>query len=161
MTVNTDTDSIRLQKLNTKNTNVIAKLLKQYWKSRGIHSSLSFAQQYLKKGHRTEISKDQFFEIKKGKKTVGVVSVIIWYHRIAEFRDLVTYPKFRGTGIGKKAIHALEDWSQKQGAKKIHCKILPFHWKWFKKMGYRKEGVLKNHFVDNENVIVIAKELKK
>ncbi|MBU0635833.1 GNAT family N-acetyltransferase [Candidatus Micrarchaeota archaeon] len=148
-----------LKKLETKNHETIAKLIFQEWKERGTPETLDWCKKYLQKGHSIEITKEQFFEIRKDNQLVGLVAAVIINHYLAELRDLVVLPEYRKSGIGKEVIPKVVEWCKENGAKKVHAQIYVPHFNWFLELGFKKEGELKDHFRKNEIVIEVAKEL--
>jgi len=139
----------------------LAKHLISYWKTRGMNYSQKWAENYVTKGHREEILGDKFFVAVENGFVVGSMSVILWKRDIAELRDFYVKPEYRNKGIGRKLLERALDFCRRKDMRKIHAELFPQYFHFFKKYGFYKEGVLRSHYAEGEDLLVIGKFLKK
>jgi N-acetylglutamate synthase-like GNAT family acetyltransferase len=137
----------------------IAIMLSDYWKKRGMSEyDEKWAEQYLIEGHKKEIKSDEFFAFYDGKGLIGVIALIADVSGVAEIRDMVIKPEFRGSGYGKKMLEELIQLAKERKLRKLFC--LTSIEGMFKSAGFEKEGVLKNHFAKGENLTFMSKFLQ-
>lgn len=136
----------------------VARLLVAYWKERGMDHSEDWAIDFLDEGHGKEIILDQFFTFREDE-VKGTVSLITFEGNVAEIRDLVVGPEFRGQGYGKKIIHDLEKFAKEEKVRKLYAYVFPDVEGFYTKLGYEKEGLLKSHFKEGEDLVIVAKFL--
>ncbi len=147
-----------LQKIAAAESAEAAKILADYWTGRGMPEyDAKWAEAYLKEGHRKEVKSDEFFAYKEGDKLIGTISLILDVSGVAEIRDLVVKPEFRGKGYGKKIVSELIAIAKKKNARKLFAltKIEGL----FKSAGFDKEGILKSHFAKGEDLVIMSKFL--
>lgn len=135
----------------------VAKLLNRSWKSRRYKD----AEKYIAKGHSIEIVDDEFFVFEgiKGD-IVGVISVVLYDSGIAELRDLVIDGKYRGLGYSTQMIERSIDFCRSNKARKVYGYVRYEDEGLLKSLGFHVEGVLKNHFVDGEDLLILSKFIK-
>ena len=150
---------MRPQPLTKKDIPAAAKILRTYWKSRGMTYSEKWTQDYLTKGHATEMKKDLFFVAKEKGKVIGTMSVIIYEGDVAELRDFVVDPKLRGKGFGKQIASETLEILRKQKVRKIYALVYPEYEDFWKKYGFEREGLLKDHFAKGEDLAIVSKFL--
>ena len=88
-----------------------------------------------------------------------------WYRNTGEIRIVVDV-NYRGKGLGKVLYDELELIARNSGAVKLECQLMstqPGAVKVFKKLGFEKEGSLKNLVVDfhgeEHDLVLMGKEL--
>ncbi len=133
------------------------KLLGKSWKSRRYKNPMD----YISKGHNIEIVEDQFFVFEgiKGE-MVGIISVVLYEGGVAELRDLVIDDKYRGLGYSTQMLERAIDYCNSNKMRKIYGYVRYQDEGLLKSLGFHVEGVLKNHFVDGEDLLILSKFLK-
>jgi len=134
----------------------VAKLLVDYWKSRGMDYNMEWAENFLEEGHAKEITSDTFFTYRDDE-VKGVVSLIVYEGDVAEIRDFVVKEEYRNQGYGKKMIEELEKHSKEKSIRKLYAYVSSQEF--WTKLGYEEEGVLKSHFKEGEDLVIVAKFL--
>ena len=149
-----------LKKLTKQERREVAKLLADYWKDRDMPKyNQKWAEDYLIKGHKKEIKKDEFFVYKEKGKLIGNISLITDVSNIAQIRDMVVKPGYRSKGYGKKILNELIKLAKKRKIRKLYAFTFPRLEKFFKSAGFEKEGLLKSHFTSDEDLIIMSKFL--
>lgn len=149
-----------LTKVTEDNAKGVSVLLADYWKSRGMPEyDEKWAEEYIVEGHKKEVQSDEFFVYKEENNVVGVIAIIVDVSGVAEIRDLVVKPEFRSKGYGKKLLLELESIAKEKGIRKLFSKTLPQSKKLFESASYQEEGILKSHFKDGEDLIIMSKFL--
>ena len=151
---------MNITKISQRTTTQAAKILSDYWKERGMQYTPKWALAYIKKGHKSEIKKDQFFVAKEGPDVVGTASIIIYEGDVAELRDLVVKKSCRKQGCGSALMDAASKFCKEQKVRKMYGLTFPQQQQFMKKRGYKKEGVLKNHFKKGEDLVIMSKFLR-
>ncbi|MBI2583447.1 MAG: GNAT family N-acetyltransferase [Candidatus Aenigmarchaeota archaeon] len=151
---------MEMRKAGKSEIHEAAMLLREYWKSRGMNYSQKWAENYIKIGHKTEIKKDMFFVAKKGGKVIGTISIVVYEGGVAELRDFVVDPEFRGKGIGKQVFKNVLCIVRKQKTRKVYFYTFPSYTKFYRKFGFKKEGVLKSHYAKGEDLVIMSKFLE-
>ena len=151
---------MKILELKKEDIPKIATLLRNYWKERSMIYSQKWTENYLKKGHSTEIKKEKFFVLKEKNNIIGYISVIIWESNLAELRDFVIEKKFRRKGYGKKLLNFALNWCEKNKIRKIIALTFPKYKGFLEKFNFKEEGFLKNHFKKGENLYFMSKQLK-
>ncbi len=147
-----------LTELTRKDFQQTSKLLADYWRERGMSKyNQKYAEKYILEGHRKEIKFDRFFVYKEKGHIVGVISLIVQEGDVAEMRDLVVDPQYRKMGYGKKIIEELLILSQKLKVRKVHVLTFSRLTKFYKQLGFKKEGVLKSHYAKGEDLTIMSK----
>ena len=147
-----------MAKLSPKDIAGASRILREYWKTRGMSYSQEWTRNYLKQGHKTEIKKDMFFVAKDKNKVIGTMSIIIYEGDVAELRDFLVDNAYRGQGVGKSMMSELMQIIQKQKVRKIYALVFP-DCGFYLKMGFKQEGLLKDHFVKGEDLAIVSKFL--
>lgn len=146
-----------IEQLKDENKSEIAELLASYWTERGMPAyDKTWAEEYLKEGHKKEIKKDEFFIFKKDNRVIGVVSLIINVSDVAEIRDLVIKKEFRGKGYGRELLQEIISIAQQRQARKLFALVFPEIEKMYAEAGFEKEGLLKNHFAEGEDLVIMS-----
>ncbi len=151
---------MKLAKLGKKDVSATARLLREYWETRGMKYSQTWAEGYVRKGHKAEIKEDLFFTAKDGEKVLGAMSVIIYEGNVAELRDFVVDPEFRGKGLGHKIISEILTILKERKVRKACALIFRQYEEFYKEFGFGKEGILKSHFAEGEDLMIVSKFLK-
>lgn len=150
----------KIKKLTKADIKPTAEMLVAYWKERGMTYSRKWGENYLVKGHKTEILKDEFFVMADEKnKTIGSVSFILYEGNVAEIRDLVVKKEFRNRGFGKDLLAYLVDYCKALKIRKLCALCLKNKVNLLKQAGFEKEGLLKSHFKKGENLTIMSKFL--
>lgn len=139
----------------------LAKLLRNYWETRDMDYSQEWTKEYIREGHRNEIIEDKFFVAEEGDEVVGSLSVILWEGGVAELRDFFVKEGYRKEGAGKKLFEKAYEFCRGRNARKIHAKIFPYLWDFFRKQEFKAEGILHDHFKEGEDLIVVGKFLSQ
>jgi len=145
--------------LKKKDRNKIASILINYWNNRGMHYPLKWTRKYLISGHKIEIISDKFFVIEEEKQIIGCISLIIYEGNVGEIRDFIIKKGFRKRGFGLRILEEFLSMAKKKGVRKIYALIFPINITLYSKLGFIKEGYLKDHFIKNEDLIIISKLL--
>src|SRR3989344_5101622 len=152
---------MEIKKLSDKDINKTSEMLKNYWKERGMNYSSKWAKEYIMEGHRKEILQDIFFLAKENEEIIGSISIIVHEGDLVELRDFVVLLAHRGKGIGKALFDHALSWCLQNNIRKIYCLSFPYLNNFWLKQGFILEGELKNHFKDEENLLIFSKFLKK
>ena len=146
-----------LVKLNKRFKNKIAELLVKYFEERGMPNyNKKWTIDYLNKGHKKEIKKDEFFVYKENNKIIGVISLINDVSKLAEIRDEVVFPNYNKNYL-KKMLLEIINLSKKYKLRKIYALVLKNKMEYYKVLGFKKEGLLKNHFIKGEDLTIMSK----
>lgn len=152
---------MNFKKLTSKDRKTVAKLLADYWKERGMPEyNQKWALRYLAEGHKKETVADEFFAYHKGRDLIGVIAFITDVSGVAQIRDLVVKKEYRHMGFGRKILNELIKIARKRKLRKIFVICFPKLKKFYQSAGFEKEGLLKSHFADNENLIIMSKFIK-
>jgi len=151
---------MKLKKLTNEDEDQVAELLSNYWNERGMPQyDKEWAKKYLVEGHKKEIANDEFFVYQEDNKTVGVVSLITDVSGVAEIRDLVVKQELRGKGYGTKMVTEIIALSKERKIRKLFLLSFLKYEKFLSKLGFEKEGLLKNHFMQGEDLVIMSKFL--
>jgi len=149
-----------LTELIKKDLQQTSKLLVEYWKERGMSKyNQKYAEKYILEGHKKEIKLDRFFVYKEKQSVVGMISLIVQEGNVAEMRDLVVDPQYRNKGYGKKIIEETIEIAKRLKIRKLYVLTFSQLTKFYKSLGFKKEGVLKDHFAEGENLTIMSKFL--
>lgn len=150
-----------IKKIEENDKEAAATMLRNYWKERGMDYSNEWTLNYLANGHKTEIKKDQFFVLGEGNKVIGVVALVINVSDVAEIRDMVVKKEARGKGLGKKLLEYVIEYAKYNEVRKIYALIFQKYRLFYESSGFMLEGFLKDHFKDDEHLLIMSKMLKK
>jgi len=149
-----------LIKISDKDRKEAAGLLADYWETRGMPQyNRAWASRYLAKGHGLEIARDEFFVLREKGELVGIISLITDVSGVAEIRDEVVKQEYRGKGYGKILIAEVVKLAKKRKIRKVFALTFPRYQKLYADIGFKKEGVLKDHFAKGENLVIVSKIL--
>jgi N-acetylglutamate synthase-like GNAT family acetyltransferase len=149
-----------LSSLGESSREEAAKLLADYWKDRGMSRyDAAWAEEYLLEGHKKEIVSDEFFIYSEGSEHMGVIALITYASGVAEVRDMVLKPEHRGKGLGKKMLEELIGITSKRGIRKLYALVFPQYESLYASAGFRKEGVLVDHFTKGEDLLFMGRIL--
>ncbi|HLD57947.1 MAG TPA: GNAT family N-acetyltransferase [archaeon] len=150
-----------ITELTGKDLKSASKLLVDYWNSRGMSQYTNgYARKYLSQGHAKEIKFDKFFVLKSATQdAVAVVSLIVYDGDVAEIRDFVVDKKYRGKGYGRKIVEELIEKAKKLKVRKLFSLASDKNTGFYKHLGFKKEGVLKDHFSKGEDLTIFSKFL--
>lgn len=142
-------------RLSTKHDNKkVAKYLINYWRERRMNFTLKWALEYLKNGMASEFKEERFICIDKGK-LLGTIALLKYYENVAEIRDEI----WADEEIGSKLISSVINSAKKNKFRKIYSLALKDKVGFYKKHGFSKEGLLKNHFKTGEDIAVMSRFL--
>jgi N-acetylglutamate synthase-like GNAT family acetyltransferase len=150
---------MKLVKIGKKDVSATARLLREYWETRGMKYSQKWAEGYVSKGHKAEIKEDLFFALKDGEKVLGTIAVIIYEGDVAELRDFVVDREHRGKGLGHKIISESLTILKEKKVRKAYALIFRQYADFYKEFGFEKEGVMKSHFAEGEDLVIVSKFL--
>lgn len=137
-----------------------AKLLADYWSERGMHKyNQKWAEGYLTEGHKKEIKNDEFFIYEENDEIIGTVSLVTDVSNVAEIRDMVVKQSHRRKGYGKKMLQDLIEIAKQRNLRKVYSLIFPQYEKLYTNFGFVKEGTLKSHFAQGEDLSIMSKFL--
>lgn len=139
----------------------LAKFLRSYWETRDMSYPQEWAEKYIKEGHKIEIIDDKFFTARDKDEIIGSVSLIFWEGGVAEMRDFFVKEGHRSEGIGKKLFERAYKECRNRNVRKIHAKIFPYLWNFFKGQGFKSEGLLHDHFEEGEDLMIVGKFLSE
>ena len=148
-----------LQPLADNERTRVVDILVNYWKERGMPQyGKAWAADYLLNGHKNETKSDEFFVYTIDDEVIGTIALITDVSGVAEIRDLVIKPEYRGKGYGKKMLKDLMNLAKQRKIRKLFAltKVEGI----FKSEGFEKEGMLKNHFAQGEDLIIMSKFLQ-
>jgi N-acetylglutamate synthase-like GNAT family acetyltransferase len=132
-------------------------LLSDYWKERGMPQyDQEWADEYLIEGHKKEIESDEFFVYKEGELIIGIISLIATAGSVAEIRDMVVKPEYREKGYGSKMLQELIEIAKERKIRKLYSLVFPSLLHFYESSGFIKEGTLKNHFKDGEDLVFMS-----
>ena len=133
-----------------------AGILRDYWTERGMEYSQKWTESYLLKGHSKEIKDDVTLVLKEGEEIIGVVAVVVYEGDLAEVRDWVVRKEYRKKGYGKLLLKEAIEFCIKRNVRKIAALVFPQYEKLFEKIGFLREGYLRSHFKDNEDLVYMS-----
>lgn len=139
----------------------LAEFLSKYWETRNMDYSLDWAESYIRKGHKKEIMDDKFFVAKEDEEIIGSISVVFREGGVAELRDFYVKEEHRDEGIGDELFEKAFEFCRERNVRKLHVKIFPYMLNFFKRKGFRAEGVLQDHFEEGEDLIIMGKFLSE
>ena len=99
---------------------------------------------------------------KEKNKKIGKIEINIFNGFLAYLENFYVNKKYRNMGYGKDLLKKSINICKKKGAKKISCTVKYDNLsslKIFTKNGFKKEGVLRNHFQDKSIIIILSKFL--
>ncbi len=152
---------MEIKKIEGDDLQPAATLLRNYWKERGMEYSQEWTLNYLTNGHKNEIKKDQFFVVKENNKVLGTIALVINVSDVAEIRDFVVKKEHRGKGLGKKLLEYVMEYARQNEVRKIYALIFQPYRPFYEKYEFQLEGFLKDHFKENEHLLIMSKMLKK
>ena len=139
----------------------VSRLLRSYWKERGMSFTEVWTKNYLVKGHALETAKEFQFVAHEGKTRLGYLSVILSLGGLAELRDFVVVPEHRGKGYGHSLLqHALALCHQLE-VRKVIALVFPQTFPFYRQHGFFVEGLLKSHFTEGEDLLALGFFLKR
>lgn len=149
--------TLKIEKMEPSQMREISELLAEYWKDRGMPEyDTSWARDYLKQGHKKEIANDEFFVCMYEGKIIGCVSLVTDVSGVAEIRDMVLKNEYHGKGLDKEILKQVIDMAKKRKPRKIFALALPHAESLYAKAGFEKEGTLRGHFKDGENLSIMS-----
>ncbi|MDO8537425.1 MAG: GNAT family N-acetyltransferase [archaeon] len=144
---------MKIQKISLSKRKHLAKFLVSYWKSRGMNYSFSWAMQYLKKGMVMEFSEERFIAVDENENILGTIALLKNNYYVAEIRDEV----WQNDLIGSLLLQELVMFAKKNKIKKLFSLALKNKISFYKKYGFKKEGMLKDQFKKGEHVAIMSK----
>ncbi|MGD0728771.1 MAG: GNAT family N-acetyltransferase [Candidatus Micrarchaeaceae archaeon] len=145
---------MEIKRSNSNNEERLAKFLVNYWKTRDMNLSLKWAKDYLKKGMTSEMKEERFVFIDNGK-ILGTIALLKYYENVAEIRDEI----WKNNEIGFKLLSHIIKVAKKEKFRKLYSLALKDKVGFYKKQGFVKEGLLKNHFKFGEDITIMSKFL--
>lgn len=149
-----------LEGMNEEDASDAANMLADYWKERGMPQyDQEWAEEYLKEGHGKEIVKDEFFVYKENGELIGILSLITDISGVAEIRDMVVRKEDRRKGYGTKMLQELIGIAKERKIRKLFSLVFPITEHMNASLGFVKEGILKSHFKEGEDLVIMSKFL--
>lgn len=143
---------MKITKAGQKDRKALAKFLVSYWTSRGMNFSVPWAVKYLKKGMTCEMSEERFI-FKNNGMILGSIALLKYYENVAEIRD----EAWEDDKIGSALLKHLIQYAKNRKIKKIYTLALKNKVKFYRKHGFGKEGLLKDHFKKGEHLTIMSK----
>ena len=106
---------MKIKKISLSKRKHLAKFLVDYWKSRKMNYSFSWAMKYLKKGMMMEFSEERFIAVDKNENIFGTIALLKSNYYVAEIRDEV----WKNDLIGSLLLEELMKFSKKNKIKKL------------------------------------------
>ncbi len=157
-----DLDNLILRKAEEKDSKEIAEILKESYSIKSVEEGLKVFENETKKGWNFILAESE------GK----VIGLISWAmkglprHGLIELDRIAVAKDFRGTGVAKKLFDSIEleakEFFVSQGSR-LRKLFLFTHEdneraiSFYEKMGMEKDALLKNHYYDNKNELVLRK----
>lgn len=145
-----------IELIKEENISEAAKILRDYWKDRGMEYPQRWAESYLRKGHAKEIKQDMTFVLRERNIIIGIIAMVVYEGNVAEIRDLVTRKEFRGIGHGRAMLEFVLDYCAKSNIRKVYALTFPQHQQLFEEHSFVKEGCLRSHFKDKEDLMIMS-----
>ncbi len=152
---------LTITELNPKDKKRAADLLGKFLKEKNLPFSRTWLLEYLTSGHTKEIKEHVFFSIKLDKEIIGIVSIIIYNNGLAEIKDFIIEENFRNKGYGSKSLTMLIDWCKNKNIRKIYSLVPPACKEFFSKHGFGVEGYLRDHYKEQEDLVLVAKFIER
>ncbi len=137
----------------------LAHMLSSYWSERDMEYPEEWAEDYIKRGHAKEIMGDKFFVEIGDDGVTGSISLVFWEGGVVEIRDFYVVEGERDSGIGRKLLDRATEYCRERGVRKLHAKAVQDSVEFFENQGFEREGTLKDHFKDGEDLEIMAKFL--
>ena len=138
----------------------IASLLAKYWNSRGMPQyDKQWALSYLKEGHAKERVGDEFFQYTEDKNLIGIVSLIVDVSGVAEIRDEVVFSDYKEDPYRERMIGNIIEYARRLKLRKLFSLATDEWVETYRSLGFEKEGALRDHFVEGENLTIMSKFL--
>src|SRR3989344_2493687 len=150
---------MKIEQISKNEVIELSYLLVKYWKERGMEYDLKCTEQYLIEGHKNELKDDITFSVKNDGILIGIISVVVFEGDLAELRDFVIKEGMRGQGYGTKTLKLILDWCKDNQIRKVMSLIFPKHEQFLAKLGFAREGYLKDHFINGEDLLIMSKKL--
>ena len=131
----------------------IVEKLRAYWKTRNLHFDSDWTREYLQKGHIHDLKTDEFFVYREEGEVKGMISLLTDVSGVAEIRDEI---RFDG-GELKPILQALTALAHERKIRKLFAFVLQKNLGVYQDLGFKREGTLKDHFVQGENLIIMSK----
>lgn len=99
---------------------------------------------------------------KKNKK-IGKIDITIYNDHLAYLENFFVYAENRNLGIGKKLLKKAINICEEKKVGKMSCTIKSSNipcLKIFIKNGFKKEGILRDHFQKKSTIIILSKFLR-
>lgn len=145
---------MKIEELKDKEYGQASKILADYFVERGINYSLKQAKNFLSKG-----CENHFFAI-KDEKIIGTITLTI-EGDLGEIKNFVVKKEERRKGYGTKLLEFAIDYARNKKIRNLISLVLPEYKEFFEKYGFENEGLLKDHFRDREDLILMSRKIKK
>ncbi len=146
-----------LRLLEYKDREKVATLLDFYWQNRGINGRSDYwAKVYLDEGHKREIGNEEFFIYENDGIIIGFISLITNVQDIAQIRDEIMVAKDENNKNFEIIINEIIKIALLRKIRKLFSLSIPKYVSEYEKLGFVKEGVLKDHYVKGEDLTIMS-----
>ena len=134
-----------------------ASALVEYWKGRGMTHDRAFAYVYLRGGHVKDVVSDTFYLYYERERLVGLVAFVVYHGGVGEIRDEILFPWFSGEGYFRRMIGEVVKKAKDAKLRKVYSLALEMRVADYEALGFKKEGVLEDHFKEGEDLTIVSK----
>lgn len=146
-----------LTPITENNYKLAAQVLHTYWRNRGLPHSYQWALDYLQQGHGKDIISDQFFLYRENNTSAGLVALVVQEGSVGEIRDEVIFVQgTQSPDSFKDMIATVVDYAKRSGLRKVYSFVLEEHLADYESLHFEKEGQLKSHFKDGEDLTIMS-----
>lgn len=142
-----------LLKIDDSDVNKLAKLFREDYEARGLNFTQSSIKDYLKIG----VKRKQFYAIEENNDLIGCVALKPGYNFILEMKDLIA----RNSSDFRMLVENMIKISLEKEARKLFTICPEKYERWLQDMGFMKEGTLRDHFKDGENLVIMGVKFVK
>jgi N-acetylglutamate synthase-like GNAT family acetyltransferase len=147
---------MKIRAVKARDRRKMAEYLVNYWKNRGMHQfTVKWALDYLKKGLTFEMKTERFILTNDKGNILGTVALLKYIEHVAEIRDEI----WENDVVGSALLKHLISYAKKNNIQKLYSLALKNKIKFYRKHGFKKEGLLRNQFEKGEHVTVMSKFL--
>jgi hypothetical protein len=130
----------------------IASRLADHYASRNLDCDTDWALAYLEEGHKNDTD-HTFFRLEDDDDTIGVVSLVVDTHDVAEIKDLIVDDESRLM----EALMMLEQRAATMGVRKLYALESFDRVSTFEDVDFEQEGILQDHYVEGETLVIMSK----
>src|SRR3989338_1401533 len=135
-------------KIDYEDVNKLAKLFKEDYERRGLNFTQSSIKDYLKIG----MKRKQFYAIEENNEIIGCVALKPGYNFILEMKDMIARDEQQLRMLVENMIKICLE----KEARKLFTICPEKYEKGLERIGFIKEGMLKDHFMEGENLVIMS-----